>query len=43
MLKEYRGIRIVLEYEMKNCATGETVFVGTSEHCFLDGNGRPAD
>ena len=42
MLKEYRGIRIVLEYEMKNWATGETVFVGTSEHCFLDGNGRPA-
>ncbi|MCR5648933.1 MAG: acyl-CoA thioesterase [Oscillospiraceae bacterium] len=36
---ELRGAVLKLEYLMTNSA-GTTVFEGTSEHCFLGGNGR---
>ncbi len=36
---ELRGAVLKLEYLMTNSA-GATVFEGTSEHCFLDGNRR---
>ncbi len=36
---ELRGAVLKLEYLMTNSA-GATVFEGTSEHCFLGGNGR---
>lgn len=38
-LTEFSGVRIKLRYVMKNAA-GEEVFVGQSEHCFLDRQGR---
>ena len=40
-VKEYRGVRVYFSYEMQNEATGETVFTGVSEHCFLNAAGRP--
>ena len=40
-LKEYKGARLVLEYEMYRHTTGELVFSGTSEHCFVNRDGRP--
>lgn len=39
-LKSYKGVRLVLDYEMRNHETDVLVCSGTSEHCFLDGNGR---
>ena len=39
-VKEYRGLRLVLAYEMKN-AEGNTVAAAESEHCFVDTNGKP--
>ncbi|MBO4872346.1 MAG: acyl-CoA thioesterase [Lachnospiraceae bacterium] len=39
-LREYTGIRMVFGYEMEK-EDGQTVFEGTSEHCFLNPEGRP--
>ena len=39
-VKEFKGIKLVIEYEMKNTETGKVVFVGTSEHCFVDMNNK---
>lgn len=41
-LKEYSGVRLTLEYEMTDAATGALVFSGYSQHCFFDEKGRPA-
>lgn len=38
-LTEFTGVRIKLRYVMKNEA-GEEVFVGHSEHCFVDQQGH---
>ena len=40
-VKEYKGVRIIISYEMRNHSTEEIVFTGTSEHCFLKVNGHP--
>ena len=39
-VEEFRGVRLKLKYIMKN-ADGKVVCEATSEHCFLDTNGRP--
>ena len=39
-LKEYTGIRMTFRYEMTK-EDGRIVFEGTSEHCFLNSEGRP--
>ena len=39
-IKEYKGVKLVIEYEMKNIKTGNLVFVGTSIHCFVDKENR---
>ena len=39
-MTEFRGVRLCVGYEMLN-ADGETVFTGSSEHCFTDAGGRP--
>ena len=36
---EFRGIRLKLRYEIHSSA-GELLFTGSSEHCFMDGEGR---
>lgn len=40
-LLSFGPVRMSLAYEMKNSKTGNLVFTGTSEHCFLDINGKP--
>ena len=39
-VKEFKGVRLNLTYEMKNTA-GETVCLAESSHAFLDQSGRP--
>ncbi|MBO4626985.1 MAG: acyl-CoA thioesterase [Lachnospiraceae bacterium] len=39
-VREFRGVKLHLAYEMKNAA-GETVCLGTSSHAFLNTDGRP--
>lgn len=40
-VKEFKGVRLVIEYKMKNKNTESLVLKGTSAHCFLDNNGKP--
>ena len=40
-VKEYNGVRTKFGYTMTNVFDGKTVFVGETEHCFLDKNHRP--
>ena len=39
-LTEFKGVRLRVAYEMFNETSGETVFTGSSEHCFTDAEGR---
>ncbi len=39
-VKEYKGVKLHLEYEMKN-ASGEIVCLAMSSHAFLNREGRP--
>lgn len=40
-VKEFKGVRLIIEYQMKNKETGNLVLKGVSEHCFLDDKGKP--
>ena len=40
-VKEFKGVRLVIEYVMKNTKTGEIVFTGVSKHCFVNMDGKP--
>ena len=39
-VKEFKGVKLIIEYDMKSAKTGNTVFIGTSEHCFVDMENR---
>ena len=39
-IREYRGVHLVMEYEMRRLGDGRVVLEGTSRHCFLDREGR---
>ena len=38
---KYNGIKITIEYTVKDEKTGEIRCTGESQHCFLDSNGHP--
>ncbi len=40
-VKEFRGVKLTLAYTMTRETDGALVLEGTSEHCFLDAQGRP--
>lgn len=40
MIKEYKGVKLILEYEMKN-EEGKEVCKGESMHTFLNSEGKP--
>lgn len=39
-VKEFKGVRLVIEYIMKNKDTQKLVLKGVSEHCFLNKSGK---
>ena len=39
-VKEFKGVKLVLEYEMRKVSDNSVVFMGTSEHCFVDGESK---
>ncbi len=39
-VKEFKGIKMIIGYEMRRVSDGSLVFTGTSEHCFTDNNGK---
>ena len=40
-VKEFNGVRLVIGYEMRKNNDEEIVFIGESEHCFLDKESKP--
>lgn len=38
---EFRGVRLVIDYVMKNAVTGQVVLTGKTQHCFLSHDGKP--
>ena len=40
-IKEFKGVKLIFEYIMKNKKTEEIVLTGTSKHCFINNENRP--
>lgn len=40
-VKEFKGVRLIIEYIMVNEKTNNVVLKGISKHCFLDKENRP--
>jgi len=40
-IKEFKGVRLVIEYKMTDAKSSNLVLVGTSEHCFIGKNSMP--
>lgn len=40
-IEEYRGVRLVISYVMKNVKTQEKVLEGKTKHCFVNSEGKP--
>ena len=40
-IKEFKGVRLIIEYKMINAKTEKIVFTGTSSHCFIGKNNMP--
>jgi len=40
-IKEFKGVRLVIEYVMRNASSGNIVLVGRSKHCFIGTNNMP--
>lgn len=40
-VKEYTGVKLIMEYEITNKETGELLLTGESKHCFTDVNLKP--
>ena len=39
-IRKFNGIKLEIEYEIRNAATDELCTTGLSEHCFLDTEGK---
>ena len=40
-VKEYTGVKIIMEYEITHKETGRVLLTGESKHCFTDVNLKP--
>ena len=40
MVSHYNGVKLILQYQVKDLKSGELRCVGESSHCFLDKDGR---
>ena len=40
-VKEFKGVRLVIEYKMVNAKNDKVVFIGSSQHCFVGRNNMP--
>ena len=40
-IKEFKGVKLIFEYLMKNIETGELVADAKSKHCFVNSDNRP--
>lgn len=40
-VKEFKGVKLVLNYEMKNAKTQDLVLIGKTKHCFVNDENKP--
>ena len=40
-VKEFKGVRLIFEYVMKNVKTNEIVATALSKHCFINNENKP--
>lgn len=40
-IKEFKGVKLVIEYKMTNAKTKDLVLTGISKHCFLNKENKP--
>ena len=40
-VRDYNGVKLTVGYTMTKQDTGELLLTGTSQHCYIDGTGRP--
>lgn len=40
-VKEFKGVKVVLNYEMKNAKTQNIVLIGKTKHCFVNDESKP--
>ena len=40
-VKEFKGVRLIFEYIMKDLNTDNIALIGISKHCFINGEGKP--
>ena len=40
-IREFKGVKLIIEYIMKNVKTNEVVFTGISKHCFVNQENKP--
>ena len=40
-VEEYKGVKLVISYIMKNVKTQKVVLEGKTKHCFVNGEGKP--
>ena len=40
-VKEYSGIKLIMEYEITNKETGELILIGETKHCFTNQDLKP--
>ena len=40
-VKEFKGVKLIIEYVMNNKKTNDLVLTGTSKHCFVNKENKP--
>ena len=40
-VKEFKGVKLIIEYVMKNIKTNDIVLIGISKHCFINNESKP--
>lgn len=40
-IKEFKGVKLIIEYTMKNAKSNELVLIGISKHCFVNKENKP--
>ena len=40
-IEEFKGVKLVVKYTMKNANTNEIVLIGRTKHCFLNKDNKP--
>lgn len=40
-IEEFKGVKLVIKYTMKNINTNEIVLIGRTKHCFINKDNKP--